>query len=99
MTTFIVRIELHNAFGSDYTNLHHAMSSEGFSNTIHGDDGKTYKLPTAQYSATTDSTLNTVYDAAKRASQKTINQSNTSNRFSILASNTNGNMWIGLDTI
>ncbi|MFT8326877.1 type V toxin-antitoxin system endoribonuclease antitoxin GhoS [Gluconobacter oxydans] len=96
MTTFIVRIELHNASGSDYTNLHHAMSNEGFSNTIQAGDGKIYKLPTAQYSMKTESDMNTVYNLAKAASQQTINQSNTSNAFAVFASKTIGNQWYGL---
>lgn len=49
MAMFIVRIELHNAAPKDYETLNNKMELSGFSRQIHGDDGKPYVLPTAEY--------------------------------------------------
>lgn len=71
MTNYIARIELHGATESDYQNLHGEMETRGFTRTIKGNDGVTYKLPTAEYYATTSSTLQVVHDAAVEAAQAT----------------------------
>ncbi|WP_415552504.1 type V toxin-antitoxin system endoribonuclease antitoxin GhoS [Gluconobacter cerinus] len=93
MPVFIVRVELHYASGSDYTNLHHAMTSAGFVHTITSDDGRVFKLPTAQYSVVTNSSLNAVHEAAKGAAQRTINVSATAQKFAVFVSNTTANQW------
>ncbi len=49
MATFIIRIELPDAAPNDYEILNHKMEQSGFSRKIHGDDGKSYELPTAEY--------------------------------------------------
>jgi Endoribonuclease GhoS len=71
MTTFITRVELHGADYNDYQNLHAAMARAGFVRTIVGDDGQTYKLPTAEYRIESSSTALLVRDAAKTAANTT----------------------------
>lgn len=47
--SFIVRIELNSSIGSDFSILHQAMNSNGFSQTMVFDSGKEYYLPKATY--------------------------------------------------
>lgn len=49
MTSYTVRVELHNADGSDYDDLHDEMAKQGFTKTIIL-DGVEHDLPTAEYS-------------------------------------------------
>lgn len=49
MTSYTVRVELHDADGSDYDDLHNEMAKQGFSKTIQL-DGVEHDLPTAEYS-------------------------------------------------
>ena len=45
----VTRVELHGALEEEYTYLHKAMESEGFTRTIISGDGKEYHLTTATY--------------------------------------------------
>lgn len=49
MSTFIVRIELHDADPSDYEELHEKMENAGYERQITADSGNTYQLPDAEY--------------------------------------------------
>ncbi len=72
MSIFIVRIELHHASTrQDYENLHTQMDANGLSRTIQANDGVTYALPTAEYTATGDYTIQQVLTAAKAAATTT----------------------------
>ncbi len=71
MAYFIVRIELHEASASDYTNLHAFMAAAGFTRTIAGSDGKRYELPTGMYFADLIAELTAVRDAADAAAART----------------------------
>ena len=48
MANYTVRVELHQAVGSDYDSLHAAMEQVGFSRLITGDNGQTYHMPWAE---------------------------------------------------
>jgi len=52
MATYVVRVELHGAGGSEaaYNNLHNMMNSAGFRRWVTFSDG-TWKLPTGLYLA------------------------------------------------
>jgi hypothetical protein len=71
MMSFTTRIELHSATWQDYSNLHTHMENAGFSRTILGDNGVTYALPTAEYVATGNYTIQQVYAAANTAAAAT----------------------------
>lgn len=71
MTNFITRIELHGAYENDYENLHSQMGARGFARTIKGNDGVTYRLPTAEYYIISNSSLQDVYNAAIAAANAT----------------------------
>jgi len=65
MPQFITRVELHRATGEDYTKLHAAMASRGFSREITDQDGTAYFLPTAEYIREGDALkLKTFYEDA-----------------------------------
>ena len=65
MAEFTVRIVLENANGEDYERLHELMAARGYSREITGDNGKTYKLPDAEYDANKDSTTQEVRDEVR----------------------------------
>ncbi|EPC6045131.1 type V toxin-antitoxin system endoribonuclease antitoxin GhoS [Serratia marcescens] len=70
MTSFTVRIELHDADSSDYDELHKKMEAGGFNTTIAGKNG-TYKLPPAEYdysssSESCEQVRDKAYDIAKK---------------------------------
>lgn len=64
MSTYIVRVELHGASGSDYNELHDAMKSSGFSRNIVSSEGRAYQLPTAEYVANSPEEASKVCDIA-----------------------------------
>lgn len=64
MTSFITRIELHDATEKDYERLHAAMEAKGFSISIPMNDGKRRKLPTAMYYADSSASDATVIKQA-----------------------------------
>jgi hypothetical protein len=70
MSSFTVRVELHNATGADYEILHTRMEQRGFKREIGGTDSSgspgVWALPTAEYDyqSTTESAFQ-VRDNAK----------------------------------
>ncbi|HEY4272030.1 MAG TPA: hypothetical protein VGM65_08490 [Candidatus Udaeobacter sp.] len=74
MSYYITRVELHYATYEDYENLHGAMQRAGFSRFIVGDDGETYRLPTAEYVIVGDYDIASVKRAAAEAAATTRKQ-------------------------
>ncbi|EPT7056349.1 type V toxin-antitoxin system endoribonuclease antitoxin GhoS [Cronobacter sakazakii] len=58
MTSYTVRVELHDADGGDYDDLHDEMAKQGFSKTIIL-NGVEHDLPTAEYSLIEEGTTST----------------------------------------
>ncbi|WP_186211149.1 type V toxin-antitoxin system endoribonuclease antitoxin GhoS [Burkholderia gladioli] len=77
MAQYIVRVVLHgkNHDHPDYTKLHAAMKSAGFSQVISDSGGNWFHLPPAEYRADTTQTRTQVCNAAKGAAN-TVTQSN-----------------------
>jgi hypothetical protein len=90
MSKFTVRIELHDAKWDDYETLHAAMAEKGFSRFVTADDGQTYHLPWAEYSAVGDLTSAQVRDIAQAAA------ATTGKRHGVLVTESNGRAWAGL---
>lgn len=90
MAQFMVRVELHQAGGADYDRLHAAMEQTGFSRSITGSDGYRYQLPTAEYFASGNFTIDHVRDAACGAADT------TGKRYAVLVSESIRHAWIGL---
>jgi hypothetical protein len=67
MPRFTVRVELHHPAETSYESLHDAMQVRGFSRTIMGADGKTYRLPPAEYRIRGDYTCTEVRQSAAAA--------------------------------
>jgi hypothetical protein len=68
MTSYTVRVELHEADEDDYANLHGEMEERGFVRWIVGGDGSKDRLPTAEYNlADTDIRRDEVLKRAKAA--------------------------------
>jgi hypothetical protein len=93
MPQFITRVELHGARREDYTRLHAAMESRGFSREIMAENRTIYILPTAEYNRTGDSlTVQDVYNDAWRGASSVFN------KFAVLVVQAAGPiMWNGLD--
>jgi hypothetical protein len=72
MAAYLIRIELHNAtWPDDYNTLHAAMHEAGFDHRLLADDGKYYRLPTAEYSINGNYTILAVRTAANEAAVST----------------------------
>jgi hypothetical protein len=93
MSSFTVRVELHNATWADYDSLHTAMEQRGFRRTIKSDQGINYRLPTAEYDMSGSISTADVLGRAKAAA------TTTSRSFGVLVSETNKRTWEGLEAI
>lgn len=71
MANYTVRVELHQAVGSDYDSLHAAMEQVGFSRLITGDNGQTYHMPWAEYNGSGNLSSTQVRDIARTAANTT----------------------------
>lgn len=71
MAHHMVRIELHDAKGYDYTKLHAEMKVISFLNTYENDIA-VYQLPTAEYYRRSDQTPKEVLTAVRTAVQKAL---------------------------
>ena len=79
---------------SDYENLHLAMKGQGFFRTISADDGKIYKLPTAEYNIpNTNLDKNAILNKAKTAA------ASTGKEFEVLVTDSNGRTWYNLPIV
>ena len=93
MARFTTRVELHSAkTWYDYDTLHTAMEREGFTRTLKTDDGEV-QLPTAEYNREASITRDEVLESAKRAATA------TGHKFSILVTESNGRVFIGLPKV
>ncbi len=90
MSQFTVRVQLHEAKLQDYDALHAAMEARGFSRLITSDQGQTYHLPWAEYSANGNLTAAEVRDIAKVAADI------TGKRNAILVTQSVARAWAGL---
>ncbi|MCA8277868.1 hypothetical protein LGN17_35920 [Burkholderia sp. AU30280] len=69
MPDFLARIEIHNDL-TKYETLHKEMADEGFARTIVAKDGRTFKLPDAEYYYGGTKTLREVTEKAKSAASR-----------------------------
>ena len=92
MARYTVRVELHDAAGDDYDDLHAYMEQEGFLRYITDVNGKKYQLPTAEYNIETNKDRSTVLEKAKRAA------ANTGHKYMVLITESAGRSWHNLPT-
>jgi hypothetical protein len=94
MANFIARVELHEASGDDYEQLHANMATKGYSRTIAGSDEKTYQLPTGTYVVrSTNVNQATALTAAQEAA------SATGRNYSIIVADWSEATWSGLPVV
>lgn len=67
MAKFTTRVELESANDEDYNALDAVMEQNGFTRTLASPDGKTYRLPTAEYNYDGDATALDVCNRARAA--------------------------------
>lgn len=94
MARYMTRIELHEnpnkPTAKDYENLHAAMEAKGFTRTIKGDDGITYRLPTALYYGESSLTTGDVMDHASAVAKSVWA------KYSVITSEAPNSAWDGL---
>jgi len=93
MTSFTVRVELHQAEWHDYEKLHAAMERQGFSRLITSDDGRRFHLPWAEYDGSGNLTSQQVLGIAQAAANITGKAN------SILVTEAMVRVWAGLTTV
>ena len=93
MSQYITRVELHDAVGSDYDRLHHAMRKVSFSQAITASYGTIYELPPAEYNYIGQETRSQVHDKAQRAA-RTVKPT-----FAVLVTEAAGVTWSGLKVL
>lgn len=71
MANFLTRVELHQARGSDYDELHRLMAAQNFRRHIQASDGRRYQLPTAEYWCHGNLSASDVREIARAAASKT----------------------------
>jgi hypothetical protein len=93
MTSFTVRVELHDAKEKDYTNLHTAMEDEGFVRWVVASDNSKKRLPTAEYNMADVSMTRS--EVLKRA-ESAANSVKSSPTPWIIVTESAGRRWSGL---
>lgn len=68
MADYLVRVEIFDASGEDYENLHESMAAYGFKKTIVGNSGKVRQLPTGTYVGSKTEEAHEVRDRIKAIS-------------------------------
>ncbi|ADV98796.1 hypothetical protein CQP30_20260 [Yersinia pestis] len=86
MSDFTIRVELHNADSDDYEALHEKMNAKGYKKEI-TTDGKTYKLPTAEYVCSKDLSASEIRDDVLRIANSIKPKSD------VLVTKSNGRAW------
>ncbi|WP_182056544.1 type V toxin-antitoxin system endoribonuclease antitoxin GhoS [Pantoea sp. ME81] len=69
MADYLVRVEIFDASGEDYENLHKSMAAYGFKKTIVGDSGNEKQLPTGTYVGIRSEAAHEVRDKVKSISK------------------------------
>jgi hypothetical protein len=93
MTSYTVRVELHDADQDDYGGLHAAMENGGFVRYITSTDGSKNRLPTAEYNF--PNTALTRADILKRA-KEAANAVKSNPTPWIIVTESAGRSWSGL---
>ena len=91
MSLFTIRVELHDASWSDYNALAKQLAQQGVVDVIRGDDGRTYKLPPAEYNYEGNATAEQVRDAVRRVANVTGRQN------AVFVSDAICRSWAGLE--
>lgn len=93
MSSYLVRIVLHDGNWDDYEGLHQHMERVGFSRQILADSGVWYHLPQAEYLVQGDFSFEAVIQAAAQAAEL------TGKRHSVFVSDVKSFRWQGLTPV
>lgn len=93
MTSFIIRVELHNATSKHYDDLAKNLAAIGVVDTIRGNDGRRFKLPPAEYHYEGAVTLQQVYNSVTSVASRVLSNN------AVLVTESNGCMWTGLTVV
>lgn len=91
MAKYLVRVELHAASWDDYEALHAEMADRGFGREITGDNGRSYKLPTAEYVIHAEGGVEGVRALAAEAAKT------TGRKFGVIVAQYSRSAWVGLE--
>lgn len=71
MSSFTIRVELHNAQAQHYTELEKDLAKQGITDVIVADDGSCYKLPPAEYNYIGQGSIDDVLNATRASAART----------------------------
>ena len=91
MSMFTIRVELHAAEWADYVKLAKLLAAYGITDVIKDDQGRSFKMPPAEYNYVGNRTLQEVFASVEAAAQA------VGRKYGILVNEATGRRWIGLD--
>jgi len=93
MSSYTIRVELHNATWQNYADLAKDLAAKGITDLITASDGVTYKMSPAEYNYEGDATTETVLNSVKASANKTGCSS------AVFVTQANQRMWNGLQPV
>jgi hypothetical protein len=71
MAMFIIRAELHDATGQDYTTLAADLAAKGITDVIRASNGNDYKMSPGEYNYTGSEAIDAVLNAVQASANRT----------------------------
>lgn len=95
MGLFMIRVELHNASSQDYAQLAKNLANIGIVDIITSHDGRTFRLPPAEYCYEGQSTLQGIYNSTHTVASQMVS------RFAVVVTEVGGDgcLWDGLQLV
>ena len=93
MTSFTIRVELHDANWQHYVDMAKDLATKGITDVITADDGTSYKMPPAEYNYVGNASMQQVYEATAASAAK------TGKRYGVLVTEAAQRQWVGLEQV
>ena len=93
MSSFTIRVELHDANWQHYVDMAKDLASQGITDVIAADSGTSYKMPPAEYNYVGNASADNVLEAAKASAAK------TGRPYAVLVTEATRRTWVGLEPI
>ena len=90
MSRYTIRVELHDASWQDYVDLARRLAAHGIVDVIRSDDGRTYKLPPAEYNYQGPATRDQILTVAKDCAASVVSS------YAVLVTDAVARTWHGL---
>ena len=93
MSSFTIRVELHDANWQHYVDMAKDLATKGITDVIAADNGTSYKMSPAEYNYVGNASADGVLEAVKASAAK------TGKRYAVLVTEATRRTWIGLEPI